>query len=1738
MSQLCASVNVNLASGNNIDLFRLRTASNGAVIKVFVASNGTLGMRSDFAGSSRGSTTALGTGWHAIELCGTVGTNTTWSLYRDGVQVGAPWQVSTGTTAVGRMQIGDTASKTFTANFDHVVIDVAPGDGGGSPTDTTAPTAPGTPTGTSPTSSTIALSWAGSTDASAPITYRIYRNGAATPVGQTTNLTFTDSGLTPGTSYTYTVDAVDPSDNASAKSAASAPITVINGAAGLQPKPNHARLANDVVSTNMPRITAGEIWDIEYIGNKVYVAGGFTNLRNNTATNTTQVNQAYLAAFDLTTGLIDTTFRPVFDQGVTEIEASPDGTKLFVVGRFNSVNGVTKRKIASINPTTGATNTAFTAQANAAATSVDASNTTVYVGGQFTDINGSTRVSLAALNSTSGAVLSGFVNDLSGGVGVNGALTVQALKLSHDGTKLLVVHTGTQIAGQTRLGMGLIDTTTNQLLPWRSRLWDDNLQFVGGITRIYAGDIAPNDQYFVVSSGSGGDRPPISDTIVAYPMSGGDDVQPLWISRAFDSVYSVAVTEQAIYIGGHFNYNESPTAPDPWPGLTDVGYGRGQGLAGYGLGDDIVLRDHIGALNPADGKAVEWNPGSNSFEGNKAMIAHPRGVITGGDATTQGEANVGRIAFYDFNTIPAVGANDTTIVDPIEGRVEPAGTPFTIEGNARATSGVLRVQVEIRDRDTNRYLNDDLTTWAANGVGNTINATLVSPNATNTDWSLTLNIPENRRLMIYARTVGTNNSQDSSKAIKRIETFGLADETPTTRVSGPSGSVIPTTTFTVTGSATDDLGIQSITFTLRDVQNRYLQNDGSTSTTYNSFRGAPDVVGAPNATWSYEFTVPYEGEWTLQAIAVDTSGQSDLRSADRTWIVSDTAVSPTVTIQTPGEMIPPTAAQTLTLAPGGPVTFSGTATDDEGLDYVMIYLQNTSTRENLSAGGVWGTTQIAGAHRISGQNSIPGTTYNWSYTTPFNLTTGVYSFIVGAVDDLGLSTSSANYGRLTINVQVPGDAFPDTTITPTGTQSGLQVLHLDLAGSASDDIGVASVKVTVQDRDTSRYLQPNGTMAAGFTLLTATLANPGATSTAWTLPVDLPTEGDYSVTAYAYDTSNQQDASSSGATSRYPLYPGDQPPVVDEDLLQPDDGATFTNGKIFVSGRVDDDRQIADAQIAVRNAAGQYMSSSGAFTSTNVSWRDACLNSPGSPGSNFSYTTPIVPPGSYTVLVRGVDSHDLATAVPSERVVTVTNNTNNQPPVANFTFTCTQNVCTFDGRASTDENAPALTYSWNFGNGNGSGPVPTRTYSSAGSYTVTLTVRDENGLQGQTSKVLTIVEPAGNVAPNAVFNAPACTARTCNFSASGSTDPNTGDSISYLWNFGDGGTTSTSTSLSRAFAADGTYTVTLTATDGWGKSSTATRTVLIDEPDDNVAPVPVIGGPNCTARSCAFFATGSSDPNGGPLTYAWAFGDGGTANTVSPTRTYAADGDYTVTLTVTDAWGKSAQTTKAVSIHESVDNAAPTPVIGVPSCVAKTCSMSSAGSVDPDGDPFTYSWNFGDSTPTSNLSAPSHVFPGAGPYTVTLTLTDAWGKSAVTTRDVSFTAPADNDAPVAVIATPVCTARSCTFSATGSADPEGDSYTYLWDFGTTPVTTATAASPTKLYGADGTYTVTLTLTDVWGAVGTITRQLVIAEPASNQPPVAVISEPVCNARSCTIPGVSSSDPNGDAITYLWSFSDV
>jgi large repetitive protein len=582
-----------------------------------------------------------------------------------------------------------------------------------------------------------------------------------------------------------------------------------------------------------------------------------------------------------------------------------------------------------------------------------------------------------------------------------------------------------------------------------------------------------------------------------------------------------------------------------------------------------------------------------------------------------------------------------------------------------------------------------------------------------------------------AKTFAVTGGSDPTKAIKKIESFGIDDQTPTTSINGPSGSVLTSTTFIATGTASDDKGVNALTYWFRNASNQYLQEDGSVSSNFNTFRGTPDVVGATSATWQYEVTLPHEGAWRMSATAIDNNGQSDLRGSTRDWLITSTGVAPSVAINAPAPMTPPTAAPAYTVAPGGRLTFSGTANDTDDLANVEISLRNNTTREQLASDGTWGTDVIQGWYRVS-PASINNTSYSWSYQTPFNLSPGQYSFSVRATDEIGLTTSSTNQGRLTVNAQVAGDAFPDGRLSFTGTDSSIEVLHLDLAGTATDDKGVAGVRVALEDQDTGRYVQPNGTMAAAVATLSATLAAPNATSTSWTLAVDLPTKGEFAVTAFAVDTAGQQDTSTSGATARYLVYPGDLDPTISDTLFSPTEGTAFTDARIFVSGRAEDDTAMGEVEVAIVNSAGQYMSSSGAFTSTNQSWRSAFLNSPGTPGSNFSYTTPVIPSGAYTVRARAVDAYGQVQAVPREAHVTVS-------------------------------------------------------------------------------------APAGNVAPTPVINPPACAGLVCNLSGVGSADPNTGDTLAYLWSFGDGTPTSTASAVSHAFPAAGTWTVTLTVTDGWAR---------------------------------------------------------------------------------------------------------------------------------------------------------------------------------------------------------------------------------------------------------------------------------------------------------------------------------
>ena len=158
------------------------------------------------------------------------------------------------------------------------------------------------------------------------------------------------------------------------------------------------------------------------------------------------------------------------------------------------------------------------------------------------------------------------------------------------------------------------------------------------------------------------------------------------------------------------------------------------------------------------------------------------------------------------------------------------------------------------------------------------------------------------------------------------------------------------------------------------------------------------------------------------------------------------------------------------------------------------------------------------------------------------------------------------------------------------------------------------------------------------------------------------------------------------------------------------------------------------------------------------------------------------------------------------------------------------------------------------------------------------------------------------------------------FDASGSTDPNSGATItSYSWSFGDG-TSGTGARPSHSYAQPGTYNVTLTVTDSLGRSGSVSHQVQISRPPPPLPPVAAFSfSPSSvvTAHAVAFDASASSDPNaGGSITsYSWSFGDGAGGTGARRSHSYSHPGTYNVKLTVTDNVGGSASVSYRVIVR-------------------------------------------------------------------------------------------------------------------------------------------------------------------------------------------------------------------------------
>ena len=189
----------------------------------------------------------------------------------------------------------------------------------------------------------------------------------------------------------------------------------------------------------------------------------------------------------------------------------------------------------------------------------------------------------------------------------------------------------------------------------------------------------------------------------------------------------------------------------------------------------------------------------------------------------------------------------------------------------------------------------------------------------------------------------------------------------------------------------------------------------------------------------------------------------------------------------------------------------------------------------------------------------------------------------------------------------------------------------------------------------------------------------------------------------------------------------------------------------------------------------------------------------------------------------------------------------------------------------------------------------------------------------------------------------------------------------------------------------------------------------------------------------------------------WNWGDGNSTNGATANHTYTSFGTFSVQQVVFNDCGNTD------TLLHTVDVCGPVTLNPTSTATGLMVDFDASTSV---GTGLTYTWDFGQGS-TSNDTTTSFTYGSAGTYTVTLTAVDACGNSSSTSFDIT-----------------ICNPVNLTFSSV----PNGSTFnftatplslmSYSWDFG--DGNSATGPSVTHTYGANGSYTVTLTAEDSCG----------------------------------------------------------
>ncbi|BBH66494.1 hypothetical protein ACTI_31790 [Actinoplanes sp. OR16] len=389
-----------------------------------------------------------------------------------------------------------------------------------------------------------------------------------------------------------------------------------------------------VVSANpvdwTPHVLDGTVWALALVGDTVVVGGAFTRVAD--AKRRVTLNRKNIFAFGLYDGEIRS-FAPQVDGAIYSLAAGDDYS-VYLGGGFKSVNGAGQRGLARVSLRDGGRIGSFGARINWGDVRALASRgNQLYAAGTFSAVNGVGRVGLARLNASTGAVDQGFDARLSG-PGLK-RTRVEHFDVSPDGRKLIAVGAFLKSGGYDRTQIALFDVggPSAMLSNWYTDAYKPPCM-KGFDTYLRQVKFSPDGSYAVVAAtGRASSAQKLCDSAARFETGGAGRHNPTWVQRTGgDSLYAVAITGPAVYLGGHQRWFDNPYGTD-----------------GNGPGPGAVSRPGIGAVSPNTGKALPWNPTRSRGVGVRAFLVTAQGMFVGSDTDQLGREYHGRVGMFPLS---------------------------------------------------------------------------------------------------------------------------------------------------------------------------------------------------------------------------------------------------------------------------------------------------------------------------------------------------------------------------------------------------------------------------------------------------------------------------------------------------------------------------------------------------------------------------------------------------------------------------------------------------------------------------------------------------------------------------------------------------------------------------------------------------------------------------------------------------------------------------------------------------------------------------------------------------------------------------------------------------------------------------------------------------------------------------------------------------------------------------------